>query len=150
MGEKMKKKDIAHWSLIVSAVAALILNACSATDVSLDGSSWILQSYQNSTGETVNVLPRSTTTALFQSNQVTGIAGCNNYSASYQATGNKLSFGPVAATRKNCSTPIGILQQENAFLAALDATASYKLNRNSLEMLDSRGNTLLIFRRANE
>jgi len=96
------------------------------------------------------VLPRSTTTALFQASQVTGIAGCNNYSASYQATRNKLSFGPAATTRKVCSTPPGIMRQENAFLAALDSTVSYKLNRNSLELLDSRGNTLLTFRPANE
>ena len=147
----MKKiKEIAHWILIASAVAALILSACSAADVSLDGSSWSLQSYRDSTGETVNVLLRSTTTALFQADQATGIAGCNNYSASYQATRNNLSFGPVATTRKACNTPLGIMQQENAFLAALDATVSYKLNRNSLELLDSRGNTLLTFRRANE
>jgi len=151
MGEKMNKyKGIVHWILIVSAVAALILSACTAADVSLDGSSWALRSYRDAAGETIDVLPRSTTTALFQADQVTGIAGCNNYNASYQATRNKLSFGPVATTRKACSTPLGIMQQENAFLAALDSTDSYKLNRNSLEMLDSRGNTLLIFRTANE
>ena len=96
------------------------------------------------------VLPRSTTTALFQASQVTGIAGCNNYNASYEVTRNKLSFGPVATTRKNCRTPLGIMQQENAFLAALDSITSYKLKRNSLELIDSEGNTLLVFRRANE
>jgi len=145
-----KSKEIVHWSLIVIATAALILSACSVADVSLDGSSWSLQSYRDSTGETVSVLSRSTTTALFQANQVTGIAGCNNYSASYQATGIKFSFGPVATTRKVCNTPLGIMQQEKAFLTALDSTASYKLNRNSLELLNSKGKTLLTFRRANE
>jgi len=151
MGEKMNKnKGIVHWILIVSAAAALILSACSTADVSLDGSSWTLRSYRDTAGETVNVLPRSTATGLFQANQVTGIAGCNNYSASYQATRNKLSFGPVATTRKVCNTPLGIMQQENAFLAALDSTVSYKLKNNSLELIDSRGNTLLTFRRANE
>ena len=138
------------WMIILCTTAVLILSACSAADVSLDGSSWALRSYQDSTGETVNVLPRSITTALFQANQVSGIAGCNNYSASYQATRNKLSFGPVATTRKVCNTPVGIMQQENAFLAALDSTVSYKLSRNALELIDSRGNTLLTFRRTNE
>jgi heat shock protein HslJ len=138
------------WMIILCTTAVLILSACSAADVSLDGSSWALRSYQDSTGETVNVLPRSITTALFQANQVSGIAGCNNYSASYQATRNKLSFGPAATTRKMCSTPLGIMQQENAFLAALDSTVSYKLSRNALELIDSRGNTLLTFRRTNE
>ena len=143
-------KRITFWVIIVSMVTMLISSACSAADVSLDGSSWALKSYRDSTGETVNALPRSTTTALFQANQVTGIAGCNNYSASYQATRNKLSLGPVTTTRKACNTPLGIMQQENAFLTALDSTDSYKLRLNSLEMLDSRGNTLLTFRRSNE
>jgi heat shock protein HslJ len=107
-------------------------------------------SYKDNTGETVNVLPRSTTTVLFQANQVTGIAGCNNFNATYQTTRNKLSFGPVATTRKVCNTPLGIMQQENAFLAALDSTVSYKLSRSSLDLIDSRGNTLLTFRRTNE
>jgi len=148
--KEQKMRRIVLWMIILCTIAALILSACSGTDISLDGSSWTLSSYQDSTGEIINVLPRSTTTALFQANQVTGIAGCNNYSASYQATRNKLSFGPVATTRKVCSTPLGIMRQENAFLAAMDSTASYKLNRNSLELLDGRGNTLLTFRRANE
>ena len=147
----MKKvKGITRWILIVSAATVLILNACSGTNISLDGSSWFLKSYQDSTGETVNALSRSTTTALFQANQVTGITGCNNYSASYQATRNKLSFGPVSTTRKACSTPLGIMQQENAFLAALDSAVSYKISRNSLELIDTKGNLLLTFRRASE
>ena len=138
------------WIIILCATAALIFSACSGADVSLDGSSWSLMSYKDNTGETVNVLPRSTTTVLFQANQVTGIAGCNNFNATYQTTRNKLSFGPVATTRKVCNTPLGIMQQENAFLAALDSTVSYKLNRSSLNLIDSRGNTLLTFRRTNE
>ena len=143
-------KRITFWIIIVSMVTLLIFSACSAADVSLDGSSWSLMSYKDNTGETVNVLPRSTTTVLFQANQVTGIAGCNNFNATYQTTRNKLSFGPVATTRKVCNMPLGIMQQETAFLAALDSTVSYKLTLNSLEMLDSRGNTLLTFRRTNE
>jgi len=143
------KKTI-FWMLILCTITALLLSACSEAGTSLDGSSWVLKSYQDDAGETIIVPTRSTVTALFQGNQVSGIAGCNNYSASYQANRNKLSFDPVATTRKFCSTPLGIMRQENAFLAALDSTVSYKLNRNSLEMLDSRGNTLLIFRRASE
>jgi len=138
------------WILTLVTTIALVLSACSEAGTSLDGSSWVLKSYQDETGETVNVMPRSTITALFQADQVSGIAGCNNYSASYQANRNKLSFDPIATTRKICSTPLGIMQQENGFLFALDSTTSYKLNRNSLEMLDSKGNTLLTFRRATE
>jgi len=138
------------WILTIVTTIALVLSACSEAGTSLDGSSWVLKTFQDETGETVNVMPRSTITALFQADQVSGIAGCNNYSASYQANRNKLYFDTVATTRKMCNTPLGIMQQENSFLAALDSTTSYKLKRNSLEMLDSKGNTLLTFRRASE
>jgi len=143
-------KKLTLWILVLGTAIALILSACSPVNTSLDGSSWTLRSYQDDTGETINILPRSTITAHFQANTVTGIAGCNNYNASYQASRNKLSFGSVAATKKICNTPLGIMQQENAFLNALNSTTSYKLKSNSLEMTDSRGNTLLVFRKATE
>lgn len=143
-------KRITQWILILGTAVVLMLSACSLEDTSLDGSSWTLSSYQDNTGDTVNILPRSTVTAHFQANTVTGIASCNNYNASYQADGNKLSFGSVGTTRKVCNSPQGIMQQENAFLSAMDSTASYKLRSNTLEMIDGRGNTLLVFRKASE
>jgi heat shock protein HslJ len=143
-------KRITQWILILGTAVVLMLSACSLEGTSLDGSSWALSSYRDSTGDTVNILPRSTVTAHFQADTVTGIASCNNYNASYQANGNKISFGPVGTTRKVCNTPQGIMQQENAFLSALDSTASYKLRSNSLEMIDGRGNTLLVFKKVTE
>ena len=143
-------KKIIQWIFLLGTIAALILSACSQEGASLDGSSWALKSYQDDAGETVNILPKSTITVLFQADKVTGIAGCNNYSASYQTNRNKLTFGPAATTRKVCNSPLGIMQQENAFLNALKSTAAYKLKSNSLEMTDSRGNTLLVFRKATE
>jgi len=97
-----------------------------------------------------SVLPGSTSTALFQANHVTGIAGCNNYSADYQVDGNELSFGPVATTRKACPDPPGLMQQENAFLTALSLVTSYELDGDSLEMFNSQGDILLTFTRASE
>ncbi len=138
------------WILILVTAAVLISSACSGAGASLDGSSWALKSYQNDQGEIVDVLPNSTTTALFQADQVTGIAGCNNYNASFQSDRNKLSFGPPSTTRKACPTPPGIMQQENTFLAALTATTKYKLDRNSLELINRQGDTLLIFRKTTE
>jgi len=126
------------------------MSACGGTNLSLDGSSWNLNSYQSDVGELVSVLPGSTNTASFQANHVSGIAGCNNYSGDYQVDGKDLSFGPVATTRKTCSDPSGIMQQENDFLSALSAVTSYELEDNSLEMFDSQGDSLLKFTRAGE
>ena len=143
-------KRITLRIFILGTAIVLILSACSQANTSLDGTSWALTSYQDDAGDTVNILPRSTTTAHFQADTVTGVAGCNNYNASYQVNGNKLTFGPAATTRKMCGSPPGIMQQENAFLKALDSTASYRLKSSSLEMIDGRGNTLLVFKKASE
>jgi len=143
-------KRIHHLIFIISTIAIFSMSTCGGGEISLDGSSWNLNSYQSDVGEMVSVLPGSTNTALFQGNHVSGIAGCNNYSADYQVDGKDLSFGPVATTRKTCSDPSGIMQQEGTFLSALSVVTSYELVDNSLEMFDNQGDSLLKFTRAGE
>ena len=138
------------WTLLLGAAIVLLLGACSQAQSSLDGTSWVLKSYQEDQGKEVNVLLGSTTTAQFQSTEVSGISGCNNYSASYQEDKNKLSFGGVATTRKSCLTPPGIMQQEEVFLNAISLVSAYKLKGSLLQMVDGQGNTLLTFSKANE
>jgi len=143
-------KRIAASALISVALSMLILSACSGAGASLDGTSWTLTSYRNTSDEIVQVLPRRASTAHFQASQVSGLAGCNNYSASYSAKATTISFGAVTTTRKVCSSLPGIGQQESAFLAGLASAASYKLGVNTLEIYDGRRNTLLTFRRSTE
>ena len=143
-------KKIAVSAVVSVALSALILGACSGAGASLEGTSWTLTSYRSTSDEIVNVLPRSASTAHFQASQVSGLAGCNNYSASYSATATKISFGAAATTRKICGNLPGVMQQESAFLAALGSAATYKLGVNTLEILDGKRNTLLTFRRSTE
>jgi heat shock protein HslJ len=56
--------------------------------------------------------------------QVSGSAGCNRYTGTYQRSGDLLSFGPVAATRMACAPPI--LDQEMAFLGLLESGVRYE------------------------
>jgi len=138
-------------TFLFGAAVVLLLGGCSDTQSALDGTSWVLKSYQDDQGKEVNVLLGSTTTAQFQSTVVSGISGCNNYSASYQEDQDKLSFGPVNTTRKTCPTPLGIMQQEKTFLNAISSVTAYTLKgSSSLQMIDSQGNTLLTFSKANE
>lgn len=143
-------KKINYLILIVGTIVSLSLSACLGDISSLDGSNWDLDTYQDEAGEMVGVLPGSVTTALFQENYVSGIAGCNRFNADYEVDGNDLSFGPVGTTRKLCSDPSGIMEQESAFLSALSEVASYEIKDDSLEMFDSTGDTLLTFTGAGE
>jgi len=143
-------KRIPYLILIIGTIVSIGLSACLGDVSSLDGSNWDLETYQDEAGEMVGVLPGSITTALFQANYVSGIAGCNRFNADYEVDGNDLSFGPVATTRKLCADPPGIMEQESAFLSALSEVASYELDDESLVMFDSMGDIRLTFTTAGE
>ena len=125
----------------------LILAACSAPG-GLDATSWKLESYADTTAEMVAVLPGSVVTLDFQATQVSGSAGCNNYSGPYQPSGSKIEIGPLVTTRKMCNEPLGIMEQEGFYLAALEAAAEYDLRADRLEIKDDGGDVSLVFVRA--
>jgi len=139
-------KKIFPW-LIAISMLVFVLVACSAAG-GLDATSWKLESYVGDTGTMVDVLPESVVTLNFQADQVSGMASCNNYSGSYQTTGSEIKFGPLATTRKMCAQPLGIMEQESAYLAALEAVTEYNLKANQLEMKDDQGEMILVFTRA--
>jgi heat shock protein HslJ len=131
----------------LTVLMAVILPACS-TAGGLDATSWKLESYADTAGDMMDVLPESAITLNFQADQVSGIASCNNYSGPYQTTGSKIEFGPLATTRKMCAQPLGIMEQEATYLAALETAAEYDLQGNMLEIKDNQGDVSLVFSRA--
>ena len=141
----MKKKRYLIVGLTV--LMAIILSACSTAD-GLDATSWKLESYTGTAGDMVEVLPESVVSLDFQATQVSGNASCNNYSGTYQVTGSKIEFGPLAATRKMCVQPLGIMEQEDAYLAALGTAVEYNFKANKLEMKDDQGDVTLVFTQA--
>ena len=138
---------IAYRNLSLFILAAFTLAAC-APAAGLDATSWRLDSYQTAQGEMRDALPQVVVTADFQANQVSGLSGCNNYSGSYQASGNSLEFGQIATTLKLCVEPLGIMEQEADFLQALQSVAEYKVTGRTLEMSDDGGDVLLVFTNA--
>ncbi len=71
------------------------------------------------------LIPGTQITALFTDTEVSGIAGCNNYSAALTPVDDYFTVGPIASTQKACSEPAGVMEQETAYLAALAGTAGY-------------------------
>jgi putative lipoprotein len=74
-----------------------------------------------------------------------GTGGCNAYFSQAELDGDKLAFSSVAATRKACADTIN--QQEQAFFAALAATASWQVSGDDLTLFGADGKALLMFRR---
>jgi heat shock protein HslJ len=110
---------------------------------SLTDMTWHVQSYNNGRGGVVTVQSGTQLTATFGADgRLSGSAGCNTYTGTYTVDGSSMSIGPLATTRIACPEPI--MQQENAYLAALAATSQFMLTPDRLTLRDADGATQVI------
>jgi heat shock protein HslJ len=101
---------------------------------SLAGTKWLVTGYNNGKQAVVSPTAGTKLTAAFGQTAVTGSAGCNSYDAPLKTTPPKVEVGAIATTRKYCSTPAGIMDQEAAYLAALGSAATYTVQGGKLEL----------------
>jgi heat shock protein HslJ len=117
-----------------------ILSFVEAVSMPLIGTVWELRSYNDGHEDLVSVLAGTETTAIFDADgSVAGSAGCNSYTASYEADDDSVTIGPAATTRMMCAEPEGIMEQEAAFLAALGSATTYRIRGDALELTDDDG-----------
>ncbi|MFN2165093.1 MAG: META domain-containing protein, partial [Anaerolineae bacterium] len=96
---------------------------------------WDVISYNNGREAVVGVMDGTEISASFGADgQVSGNAGCNQYSASYSVDGNAIEIGPAATTFMFCAEPTGVMEQESEYLAALASAATYRIEGDLLEM----------------
>ena len=76
--------------------------------------------------------------------KVSGSAGCNNYLATYETTGETVKIGSIASARKMCAEPTGLMEQENQFLTALASVASYQFDGERLNFRTANGALALV------
>ena len=105
--------------------AALLLAGCGsggggATDTAaLTGVAWMLDGVE-----------QATPSIRFEARQVSGSAGCNRFSGTYRADGDRMSFGPLATTQMACPPPADDV--ERAFLQALDGVTHWRVDAGRL------------------
>lgn len=92
-------------------------------------------------------IPDTQLTARFESNgDLSGSAGCNNYSGGFTAYDQVLRVsGPLATGLIFCETPEGIMEQEQAFLSLMQSAATFQISAGQLSIFDSNGNRVLVF-----
>ena len=83
--------------------------------------------------------------AEFAADQISGSAGCNTYFGTYEVSDGEITIGDLAVTEMWCMEPEGVMDQEEAFLAALASVTGYRLAGEQLELLDGTGETILSF-----
>jgi heat shock protein HslJ len=132
--------SIAGATLMLRGKSGLALATFAVQSQSLAGTHWVVVDYNNGKQAVVSVLTGTKLTANFDTTgHVTGFAGCNNYNGPVKATPPKISIGPLASTRKFCDAPVGVMEQESAYLAALAGAATYSIQGTTLELRTASG-----------
>ena len=109
----------------------------------LEGPLWRLTEYLGPDGSAVPVPEAISASATFADGTVSGNAGCNDYTGSYTVDGDKLTFGPLAATKKACGPAESAV--ETAFLTVMDKVATYSVSGDTLELKTADGKVGLKF-----
>ena len=113
----------------------------------LEGAAWLLNALEGG----AQPLPGSQITAVFKTQaktgrrSVSGVAGCNSYSAWIKVVHNQMRIEPAVSTAKYCARPEGLMEQERAYLSSLERVASDRLTDGRLELLSGDRQPLLIF-----
>jgi heat shock protein HslJ len=108
----------------------------------MSGTEWVLDVLNGQPPIKDSVL-----TLNFDSRHFEGFAGCNWYGGSYTATATTLGFSEIGGTAQKCSLPVGIMQQEEAYLNGLRQVATYRVIGDRLELGHSTGDPILVFER---
>lgn len=125
---------------IRNAEGATQVVAIPYTPPALAGSSWDVVNVNNGKQAVVTLVPDSKITLNFGADgQVSGNSGCNTYSGSYEANGDKLKVGPLASTRMFCESPAGAMDQEQQYLTALQNAATFDISGGTLTIRDAEG-----------
>jgi heat shock protein HslJ len=91
-------------------------------------------------------LPGTHLTATFTDDgTLTGSAGCNTYTATYTAERGKIHIGQLATTRKLCTEPEGVMEQEQQYVAALPQATAYTVEGEQLSLLTPAGTFVATF-----
>jgi heat shock protein HslJ len=116
-----------------------VLATFSAQSQSLAGTSWLVTGINNGKDAVVSLVAGSAVTMNFATDgKVAGSGGCNNYSSTYAQDGGNLTFGSAAATHRMCAAS-GVMEQEQAFLKALESAATARMEGDRLEVRTADG-----------
>lgn len=74
--------------------------------------------------------------------RVAGLGGCNRLAGTYRVDGDRLTLGPLAATRMACPDAMDV---EPAFVAALGRVRGWTIADGRLRLLAADGSTLAAF-----
>ena len=141
----MKSSPILIITMIL--LVSLVLSACSTggQTAGLSGSSWKLVSFGAVNDPTPAVADIDTKLVFDREGQISGNLGCNGFGGKYEVKDDTVTFSEVVSTMMACAEPQ--MTQEGAAFKVLNGTARYTLEGDTLQIIDSNGESALRFER---
>lgn len=136
-------------TLLFAGLTLTLLAACADMQPAktpgppLDGTYWKLTDAGGKIHKAMPGEPEAHIRFDGEKKQASGYSSVNNFNGRYEVSGPTLRVGPLAATRR--AGPPEAMEMELAFFIALDATRSYRISGQSLELLDAGGKALARF-----
>lgn len=133
----MKKRFAAllgSWVIVLAGCAGM--ERPMTHDESLENTYWKLTRVGDATVEAVDNQREAHFVLHAEDSRVAGSTGCNRLSGSYRLENDALHFGPLATTRMAC---LQGGETEQAFLEALEAAATWRIEGQSLTLEDEAG-----------
>jgi heat shock protein HslJ len=130
---------VANGQLQLLGADGAVRATLAAQSTRLAGTTWKVTGINNGRNALVSTVGGSTVTMAFATDgKVAGSAGCNQYTSRYEVEGSKFRFSVPAATRRMCADA-GVMEQEQAFLKALDAVRTLRMEGSRIEFRDDQG-----------
>ena len=109
---------------------------------------WRATGYNNGRGALVSLIEGTEISLHFgPEGQLTGTAGCNQYSAPFEIQGERITIGPARGTRKFCAEPAELMTQETAFLDALPKAVQIEMSVEGMVMRMADGSMVATWAR---
>jgi heat shock protein HslJ len=125
---------------ILNSDGVAVISFAAQEVASLTGVVWRATDYNEGNGSVVVVMEGTEITAIFsEEGGLSGSAGCNNYVTQYKLDGSQINIGPAASTMMFCEEPAGVMEQESAYLKALESAATFAVEGQSLTLLAADG-----------
>jgi heat shock protein HslJ len=107
-----------------------------AAKADLAGTTWLVTGYNNGREAVVSpLLGADIIVNIDDANLISGNAGCNDFFASVQATSSgAIEVSGIGATRRLCTNPAGVMEQEAEFFAALESAATFTVEGDFIEL----------------
>ncbi|MGB7861093.1 MAG: META domain-containing protein [Acidimicrobiia bacterium] len=124
-----------------------VVSTYSVLEPDLADTSWLVTGYNNGSEAVTSVIIATELTVEFGDDEtVSGSAGCNTFSGTYEVSGDyevvsgqAIAIGPLASTQMACLDPEGLMDQEAQFLNALANSATWQLVGSNLELRSADG-----------